>query len=110
MIHLEKAYGFLTAGHTYISRKDEGDKMIVVERGDLVFVWNFHPTNSYTDYLIGAEKEGEYKIVLSSDEPVFGGWQNVTKEADVKFTAYAHAHDGRPASMKVWAHDSLAVS
>jgi len=27
--------------------------MIVFERGDLVFVFNFHPTNSYDDYRIG---------------------------------------------------------
>ena len=45
-----------------MSRKDEGDKLIVVERGDLVFVWNFHPTNSYTNYRIGCYKEGQYKV------------------------------------------------
>ena len=57
-----QAYGFLTADHQYVSRKDEGDKLIVVERGDLVFVWNFHPSNSYTDYRIGCYKEGQYKV------------------------------------------------
>jgi 1,4-alpha-glucan branching enzyme len=62
MIHLEKAFGFLTAPHQYISRQDEGDKMIVLEKGDLVFVFNFHPTNSYTDYRIGCLKEGAYKV------------------------------------------------
>ena len=35
-----------------MSRKDEGDKMVVVERGDLVLVFNFHPYNSYTDYKV----------------------------------------------------------
>ena len=45
-----------------MSRKDEGDKLIVVERGDLVFVWNFHPTSSYTNYRIGCYKDGQYKV------------------------------------------------
>ena len=52
MTHLDKAFGFLSAPHTWVSRKDEGDKVVVVERGDLVFVFNFHPTNSYTDYKV----------------------------------------------------------
>uniref|UniRef100_A0A7R9V751 1,4-alpha-glucan branching enzyme n=1 Tax=Chlamydomonas euryale TaxID=1486919 RepID=A0A7R9V751_9CHLO len=109
MVHLEKAFGFLTAEHQYISRKDEGDKMIVLERGDLVFVFNFHPVNSYSDYRIGTWKEGEYQVVLSSDEAVFGGWTNVTKESDVLFKAHKHEHDGRPASMQVYAPSRTAV-
>ena len=43
--------------------QDEGDKMIVVERGDLVFVFNFHPTNSYTDYGVGTYLPGPYKVL-----------------------------------------------
>ena len=104
-----QAYGFLSAEHQYISRKDEGDKMVVVERGDLTFVFNFHPTNSYTDYRIGCWKEGKYKIVLSSDEEVFGGYCNVTKEADVTFTAGNHSHDGRPSSFQAYAPSRTCV-
>lgn len=36
--------------------------MVVIERGDLVFVFNFHPTNSFTDYRVGCCKEGAYKV------------------------------------------------
>ncbi len=45
----------------YVSRKDEGDKMIVTERGDLVMVFNFHPSNSYSDYRVGCLMPGSYK-------------------------------------------------
>ena len=45
-----------------MSRKDEGDKLIVFERGDLVFVFNFHWNNSYTDYRIGCNKPGKYQV------------------------------------------------
>jgi 1,4-alpha-glucan branching enzyme len=58
MMHLDKAFGFVAAPHQYVSKKDEGDKMIVVERGDLVFVFNFHPTKSYTDYGVGCYHPG----------------------------------------------------
>jgi hypothetical protein len=33
--------------------------MIVIERGDLVMVFNFHPTQSYTDYKVGCLNNGK---------------------------------------------------
>lgn len=59
MTHLDKAFGYMSAPHQWISRKDEGNKVVVVERGDLVFVFNFHPVNSYTDYRVGCRDPGE---------------------------------------------------
>ena len=53
---------FMTSEHQYVSRKDEGDKVIVFERGNLVFVFNFHWTNSYSDYRVGCFKPGKYKV------------------------------------------------
>ena len=49
-----------------VAAQDEGDKLIVVERGELVFVFNFHPVNSYTDYRVGALSPGSYKVGSSS--------------------------------------------
>lgn len=34
MQHLDKAFGFVSAPHSWVSRKDEADKIIVVERGE----------------------------------------------------------------------------
>ncbi len=31
-----QAFGFVSAPHQWVSRKDEGDKVIVVERGELI--------------------------------------------------------------------------
>ncbi|GFH32548.1 starch branching enzyme, partial [Haematococcus lacustris] len=108
-MHLEKAFGFVCAPHQWISRMDSADKMIVCERGDLVMVFNFHPTNSYTDYKVGTLMKGPYKIVLSSDEEVFGGWKNVTKESDVSFSGDKGGHDRRPNSMLVYAPSRTVV-
>ena len=46
---------------------------------------------------------GPYKVVLSSDEEVFGGYQNVTKNSDVEFAATGGSADGRPHSFMVYA-------
>jgi len=103
MQHLDKAFGFVTAPHTWISKKDEGDKVIVVERGDLVFVWNFHPVNSYTDYRVGCYHKTDYKMVLSSDEKVFGGYENVSVYSDVTFKCDDFGVNERPHSFSVYA-------
>jgi len=92
---------FLSGGHQYTSRKDNDDKMIVVERGDLVFVFNWHPTNSYSDYRVGCKDLKKYKIVLNSDREEFGGFENVKEDAE--FFADDFGHDGRPYSFQVYA-------
>ena len=51
---------------------NEGDQVLAYQRNDLVFVFNFHGTNSYTDYGILAEP-GSYKVVLNTDNPLFDG-------------------------------------
>lgn len=66
MMHLDKAFGFVAAPHQYVSKKDEGDKLVVVERGDLVIVFNFHPMQSYTDYLVGCYHPGTPPLFLLS--------------------------------------------
>lgn len=64
----------------YVSLKHEGDKVVAYERAGLVFIFNFHMSQSFTDYRIGVEVPGEYKIVLSSDDKLFGGWDRVDLE------------------------------
>ena len=44
------------------SVQDEGDKVIICERGDLVFVFNFNPSQSFTDYKVGCKNSGSYKV------------------------------------------------
>ncbi|TFK83116.1 glycoside hydrolase family 13 protein [Polyporus arcularius HHB13444] len=77
MNHTEEKYHWLSADPAYVSLKHEGDKVIVYERAGLLFIFNFHPTNSFTDYRVGVEEPGEYTIVLSTDEKRFGGFENV---------------------------------
>ncbi|KAF7355537.1 1,4-alpha-glucan branching enzyme [Mycena sanguinolenta] len=61
----------------YVSLKHESDKVIVYERAGLLFVFNFHATNSYTDYRVGVDEPGKYAVELTSDEKRFGGFDNV---------------------------------
>ncbi|QBG47429.1 1,4-alpha-glucan-branching enzyme [Verrucomicrobia bacterium S94] len=65
---------------------NEADKMIAFERKDLLFVLNFNPTQSFTDYSVDASP-GIYKLVLNSDAPEFGGHDLV--EADQEYHSFS---------------------
>ena len=51
---------------------NDGDQVLAFMRGDLVFVFNFSPTRSFTDYGF-LVPEGDYKAVLNSDAKEFSG-------------------------------------
>jgi 1,4-alpha-glucan branching enzyme len=70
---LESKYGWLHSPQAYISLKHEGDKVIVFERGNLLFIFNFHPTKSYSDYRVGTSWNTPHHIVLNSDRVDYGG-------------------------------------
>jgi 1,4-alpha-glucan branching enzyme len=63
----------------YINKMIENtfDKIIVFSRGDYLFVFNFHPVNSYTDY--GIQIAGKFKVALDSDDSEFGGFDRIDK-------------------------------
>ncbi len=46
-------------------------------RGSLLFVFNWHPDNSLNNVLVPVHQPGEYTVVLSSDDPKYGGFNNV---------------------------------
>lgn len=77
MENLESKYKWLSSPQAYISLKNEGDKVIVFERAGVLFIFNFHPTNSYTDYRVGVEVPGTYRIVLDTDSAEFGGFNRI---------------------------------
>ena len=79
MNSLESVYNWLSAPQAYISLKNEQDKVVVFERADLLFIFNFHPTDSFTDYRVGTDWAGEYQVVLSSDDKEFGGHERIDK-------------------------------
>jgi 1,4-alpha-glucan branching enzyme len=51
---------------------NDSDQILAFERGNLVFVFNFSPTRSYSDYGF-LVKSGEYDVVLNTDAKIFGG-------------------------------------
>ena len=62
----------------------QDDQVLAYQRKDLIFVFNFNPLQSFTDYGIIVPK-GAYKAVLNTDSKEFGGFGQ-TDDSVVHFT------------------------
>ncbi len=76
----DKAFVELLSQHTLTEKEwvtiKQTDQVLAFSRNDLLFVFNFNPVHSFTDYGIIAKK-GEYHIVLNSDDKQFGGFGRI---------------------------------
>lgn len=103
---VEERHPWLSAGQAWVSWKHEGDKMIVFERANLLFVFNFHPTKSFADYKVGIENAGKYRIILDSDSPEFGGHSRL--DHTTQFSTFEEGYAGRRSSLNVYAPSRTA--
>lgn len=107
MNHLEEKYGWLAAPPGYVSAKHEEDKIIAFERGNVLFVFNFHPSKSYTDYRVGVEKAGKYTIALDTDAAEYGGHQRL--DHNTQYFTEPFAYNNRPHSLMVYIPSRSAI-
>ena len=88
MIALIREHNVLAYGMPRCLRQHESDQILAFEKGGCVFVFNFHPTNSQQSLFVPAPELGDYKVVLSSDDKAFGGYDRVDKS--VVYHTWAH--------------------
>jgi 1,4-alpha-glucan branching enzyme len=65
---------------------NDGDQILAFSRGDLLFVFNFSPNKSFTDYGF-IVPQGAYKVMLNTDSKQFGG-NNFADDTITHFTNY----------------------
>jgi 1,4-alpha-glucan branching enzyme len=58
----------------------EGAKQLVFRRGALVFAFNFHPTESTAGLRVPVPDAADYRLILDTDAPEFGGKGRVQRE------------------------------
>ncbi|MEW6253813.1 MAG: alpha amylase C-terminal domain-containing protein [Planctomycetota bacterium] len=80
MLQLDRDYDLLAQPEHEPLHIHEDDKLLVFRRGPLVFAFNWNPDRSYTDYRIGVPAAADYRLVLSTDRPEFGGHGHVAAE------------------------------
>ncbi len=72
---ISDVYDFQALPVEKLWEKDD-DQVLAFKRGNLIFVFNWAPFKSYEGYGFLAP-EGEYEVVLSSDDKKFGGFDNI---------------------------------
>lgn len=77
MISLHKEFAILDDMIVHRVYENNNDKVIAFSRGDFLFVFNFHPVSSFTDY--GIPVKGKFRIILDTDDPVFGGFDRIDR-------------------------------
>ena len=81
MQQLDIDYNLLVDPFTEQLAIHEDTRQLVYRRGPLVFLFNFHPSQSYTDLRIPVPDPVSYKIVLNTDNKRFGGFGLVDEKA-----------------------------
>jgi 1,4-alpha-glucan branching enzyme len=99
MLQLEKKYSWLNYKDDFVGMKHEAMKIISYERAKLVFLFNFHATESYTDLRVPVRLAGKYIPVLDSDIVEFGG-HNRTQP--VEFFSQDFPYEGAMFSIQVY--------
>ena len=72
MITLAKKFHLLDAPGPNLIYEHTDNKLIIFERTGLLFAFNFHPVQSYSDFRFEAPA-GKYKMILNSDAARYGG-------------------------------------
>ncbi len=72
MISLARRFKLLESSGPHLLYDHSDDKAVAFERAGLIFVFNFHPARSYTDYCFEAPA-GKYQMIFNSDAPEYGG-------------------------------------
>lgn len=92
---------------TYVSWKHEDDKVIAFERANLLFIINFHPNKSFPDYRIGVDTPGVYKLILNTDDTLFGGHNLL--DVNTEYFTQPESYSGRRNSILVYIPSRVGI-
>jgi 1,4-alpha-glucan branching enzyme len=81
MIALAKTFQLLDAPGPNLIYEHADNKILVFERAGLLFAFNFHPIQSYSDFRFEAPP-GKYKMILNSDAACYGGHRRLQPEQE----------------------------
>ena len=86
MIAHVKAERILSDGDPKPIFIDQGKNVLIFTRGGLIYAFNLNPTRSDDGVFISCAElgEGDYKVVLSSDDGKFGGLDRISKDVTYK--------------------------
>lgn len=100
MLELEAAHHPLRDPWAHEHGLYDDRKLMFFTRGPLVFAFNFHPTQSYTDLRVPVPAAGTYRLALDTDQAPFGGFARV--QSGQTFHAQNYAEGGLNFTIKTY--------
>lgn len=79
-------YGILRDGYPYNLQMDTQNQTMAFSHGDLLFVFNWHPSASIPNYEVRVRVPGRYRPILSTDERRFGGTERTDMRGSISPT------------------------
>ena len=86
---------------------DPENKIIAYAKGDLIYVFNFHHTNSPTNFFVPthAVGEGAFKAIFSTDDVDYGGQERISE----KYIYYTKQNPERGPGFEIYIPSRTAV-
>jgi len=80
----------------------EEDKLIVFEKGPLLFVFNFHHSKSFEDYKVGTFWETDHILVYDTDQASLGGHNRLSEAYGQRFVSSKISWHDRPNQLRLY--------
>jgi len=77
MLATVKQYHILRPSNAHQIKMDTTNRVIIFEKHDLIFIFNFSTDHSIFGYKFWVPQKGEYRIILNSDRREFGGFERI---------------------------------
>ena len=81
MILTAKQFNILQNPNINLLYEHSDNKLLVFQRAGLLFAFNFHPHQSYSDYRFEAPA-GKFEMLLNSDAPQYGGHKRLVEKQE----------------------------
>ena len=77
MIDLIRTYQILNLEQPELLYSHVDNNILIFKRGKFIFIFNFHPEKSFSDFRFSVSFKGDYVQLLSTDTLSFGGFGNI---------------------------------
>lgn len=99
MIEIFKNKEILKNRAIYLTHENQYDQTVAFYRGNFLFVFNFNPIKSFTDYSINVPP-GKYKIILNTDDSKYGGFNRI--DESIIYYSFKPVKLSQPAYIKIY--------
>lgn len=105
MVKLLDQYNIPAAYPAQQLNMDTDNKVIIFERNNLIFLFNFHHEHSIPEYAFIVPNAGRYKAILISDHQQYGGHHRI--DPDVEY--HTQEREAGAAELKVYLTNRTAL-